>query len=356
MPPADWRLVPDPRSKYVFQRSNNVCPRSKDEVTRVNLATGQRRLANSMPPQLRHKPLKDALAKIEETIANKRKAGSSQAQMAFSDGGDGITERDVEEALKIVQLPLWENQVRGLPNPLARSALFTVARQNEPRQHLKERPITSVKGVEIFYTGEELRQDDEDVFLNLVHLARSQPLGHEVSFTAYSMLKSMGWPTSSPSYERLRLCILRLTANAVEIRFDAGSGKRGYGGTLVQEFTFKDEIDRQWKVRLNPKLISLFGADAYTQLDWRQRLKLRSPLAKWLHGFYFTHREPFGYKVETLKGLCGSSAQQLYHFRNGLKKALDVLVEAGFLKSWKIDSMTDVVTVVRATRSPALAA
>jgi hypothetical protein len=309
----------------------------------------------AMPaPGIMHKPLSDALEKIEKTLASRRKSQASPLQMTL-DGTQPLSSasihRDVEHALNIIQLPLWENQVRGLPNPLARSALFSVARQNEPRQHLKERPITSVKGVEIFYTGEELRQDDEDVFLNLVHLARSQPLGHEVSFTAYSMLKSMGWPTSSPSYERLRLCILRLTANAVEIRFDAGSGKRGYGGTLVQEFTFKDETDRQWKVRLNPKLITLFGADAYTQLDWRQRLKLRSPLAKWLHGFYFTHREPFGYKVETLKGLCGSSAQQLYHFRNGLKKALTLLVEQGFLKSWKIDPATDVVTVVRASRS-----
>ncbi len=305
------------------------------------------------------KSLSEVLLKIEATIANnrKKKAAAGQAEMAFGDA-DGLAAdavpREVEEALDIIQLPLWENQVRGLPNPLARSALFSVARQNEPRQHLKERPITSVKGVEIFYTGEELRQDDEDVFLNLVHLARSQPLGHEVSFTAYSMLKSMGWPTSSPSYERLRLCILRLTANAVEIRFDAGSGKRGYGGTLVQEFTFKDEEDRHWKVRLNPKLITLFASDAYTQLDWRQRLKLRSPLAKWLHGFYFTHREPFGYKVETLKGLCGSSAHQLYHFRNGLKKALDLLVEEGFLKSWRIDPVTDVVTVIRANRPQAL--
>lgn len=308
-------------------------------------------------PGIKHKPLNDALQKIEQSLALKRKNGTQQMQMVLGEDDTLVStevRRDAEQVFDIIQLPLWENQVRGLPNPLARSALFSVARQNEPRQHLKERPITSVKGVEIFYTGEELRQDDEDVFLNLVHLARSQPLGHEVSFTAYSMLKSMGWPTSSPSYERLRLCILRLTANAVEIRFDAGSGKRGYGGTLVQEFTFKDEADRQWKVRLNPKLITLFAADAYTQLDWRQRLKLRSPLAKWLHGFYFTHREPFGYKVETLKGLCGSSAQQLYHFRNGLKKALDLLVEQGFLKSWKIDPVTDVVTVVRAARIHAL--
>jgi hypothetical protein len=33
-----------------------------------------------------------------------------------------------------------------------------------------------------------------------------------------------------------------------------------------------------------------------------------------------------------------------------------VLVEEGFLKSWKIDSMTDVVTVVRTTRTHALVA
>ncbi|MEC4723934.1 plasmid replication initiator TrfA, partial [Noviherbaspirillum sp. CPCC 100848] len=152
---------------------------------------------------IKHKPLSDALQRIEETLATKRRSPARSAAMTqlSLEADDDALRRNVEQAL-IAQLPLWENQVRGLPNPLARSALFSVARQNEPRQHLKERPITSVKGVEIFYTGEELRQDDEDVFLNLVHLARSQPLGHEVSFTAYSMLKSMGWPTSAPSYER----------------------------------------------------------------------------------------------------------------------------------------------------------
>jgi hypothetical protein len=38
-----------------------------------------------------------------------------------------------------------------------------------------------------------------------------------------------------------------------------------------------------------------------------------------------------------------------------LKKALALLVEQGFLKSWKIDPVTDVVTVVRASRSASAA-
>jgi hypothetical protein len=78
------------------------------------------------------------------------------------------------------------------------------------------------------------------------------------------------------------------------------------------------------------------------------------PLAKWLHQFYFSHREPMGYKVETIKMLCGSRIAVLAKFRYKLREALDSLIEVGFLLSYHIDPATDVLMVRRAPKPPVL--
>ncbi len=95
-----------------------------------------------------------------------------------------------------VQLPLWAPRKRGLPNPLARCALFTASGKTEPRIDFKRSVIASLEGYEIAYTGEELRQDDQDVFLQLVHVARQEDLGTQLQVTVHSILVALGWGRS----------------------------------------------------------------------------------------------------------------------------------------------------------------
>jgi hypothetical protein len=163
------------------------------------------------------------------------------------------------------------------------------------------------------------------------------------------MLKTLGMPTNRGAYERLEKSIWRLTSGAVKVRFDPGSGPMFYGGALVQEFFGREGGSREWGVSLNPRMIALFGNDAYTQIAWEQSLRL-PPLAKKLQRFYYTHRKPYGYRVETLKAILGSDAKRMDHFRERLRDALRLLVDVGFLRSWKIDARTDVLTVERILR------
>ena len=67
----------------------------------------------------------------------------------------------------VVQLPMWPEQMRGMPNSIARSALFNVRFKKTKRVDRKNYPIAALKGINIVYTGEELRQDDETIFLQL---------------------------------------------------------------------------------------------------------------------------------------------------------------------------------------------
>lgn len=245
------------------------------------------------------------------------------------------------------RLPFWPEPVRGLPNPLARSDLFTVGNRAQPRANFKNKMVASTKGVSIVYRGEELRQDDEDVFLQILHVARDFPLGESVELTGFGVLKALGWGRSQPMYERLKECLMRLKASALTVSTD--NDDKGFSGSLIRKFAWQGDDGtpmKTWKIWLEPELIRLFSPDTYTQIYWEQRLSLSSPLAKWLHGYYYTHKEPYALKTETLRTLCGSKIKALSDFRKKLKLALESLKECGFLVSWNIDG-SDLVHVVR---------
>lgn len=243
------------------------------------------------------------------------------------------------------QLKLWNDRVRGLPNAMARSALFSVS--NKPRKTFKEIAVVSSSDFDMYYTGEEMRQADEDVFLQIIHLARFRPLGEFVDVSGYQLLKALGWSFDSRSYKRLRESIERLKTGNIKINFKK-EGKRGYFGSMVRKIAWAGETEgtTKWRVFLEPEIINLFDSDGYSLILWEQRLQLRD-LAKWLLSFYYTHAVPLPYKVETIYGFCGSGAKTLAHFRAELKLSLEDLKKVDFLEHWEIEPGSDLVKVVR---------
>jgi len=91
----------------------------------------------------------------------------------------------------VVQLPLWPDKVRAVPNSFLRSALFGAIRKGR-RRFIKGEPLAALDGIEIHYTGERLDQGDLDVWEALLHAVRDQNLGNECRVTSYALLKLMG--------------------------------------------------------------------------------------------------------------------------------------------------------------------
>jgi len=269
----------------------------------------------------------------------------------------GMATRKPQPVVDSTQLPIWPNELRGLPNALARSALFCVANQRGAREMFKKRPIAALAGIEITYSGEELRQDDEDVFLQILHIARMRDLATTCTFTAYAMLTELGWDKSSKGYKRLVECIDRLKFSSISVTVESPTVRQNYTGALIRSFRWKeasgDSPLREWEVLLEKEITALFSPEGYTRLDWSTRLQL-SPMAKWLHSFYHTHRAPFAFKTENLRELMGSKITELRAFRFALRRALKDLVEIGFLTSAKVDSRTDLVIIERAGRQEQL--
>lgn len=244
-------------------------------------------------------------------------------------------------AAKQLSLPMWPDAVRGVPNVVLRSALFGVS--STRKTHKRRTVISTVDGYEIRFKGETFNQTDLDVWEMLLHLARLQPLGTKVEFTAHSFLKELGRGTGNSQHEQLKEELMRLITGGVEITWT--KEKKAFAGTLVSSY-FRDDETGRYVVKFNPEMTQLYEA-GHTLIDWKQRQALgRNNLAKWLHGQYATHAKPHPYKVETLRRLSNSTTKRMTDFRVQLRAALSQLVDIGALKSWSIDPETDLVEVV----------
>jgi hypothetical protein len=223
----------------------------------------------------------------------------------------------------LVQLPLWPEPARAVPNGFLRSALFGAIKKGA-RRYMKAELVAAVDGIEIRYTGERLDQGDLDVWESVLHAVRLQELGSQCRVTSYALLKLMGLTDTGKNRTTLHTRITRLVANALEVKH----GRYSYMGSLIAGAA-KDDETQEWVIELNPKLRPLFAADQFTQVEWGVRHALSGkPLAQWLHGFYASHAAPFPLKIETLHRLCGSEAGEMWKFAQTLRKALDDVSKA----------------------------
>ena len=180
---------------------------------------------------------------------------------------------------KVIQLPLWPEAKRGVPNAVLRGALFAAIHKD--RQYMRRKElITTQDGVTIKYTGEQLDQADLDVWEQVLHLARTQALGTKCYFTAHGFLKALGRQTGRTAHEWLEFSLIRLAANAVEIT----AGQRMYFGSLI-EGGIRDKDTGRYVVEINPKLAAFYGRTQWTQIDrerriWSGRCGISKPSAR----------------------------------------------------------------------------
>ena len=193
----------------------------------------------------------------------------------------------------------------------------------------------------VIHTGPQLDQADLDVWQHCLHLARAEGLGSRIQFSAGSFLKAIERGAGGKDIEWLKNAFRRLSSSVVEV----SDGKRAYFGPMLIGGARDDETG-QYVIEMNLKIVSLFGTDGWTGVEFEVRRALKKqPLSQWLHGFYSSHARPFGFKVETIHRLCGSENAAIKGFRQELRQALQRLAE---VTKWtcEIDE-NDVVNVAK---------
>lgn len=266
-------------------------------------------------------PIKDnsLLEKIRDIETRAR----AQSRQRHGQGTLLLSELENSLPAKVVKLPIWPEAVRAVPNGVLRSALFGAIRRG-PRRYMKHERIAALEGIEIYYTGERLDQGDLDLWEVVLQAVRFQNLEDECRVTAYQLLKGLGKTDTGGNRQVLHSRMLRLKANGVEVQ----QGRFAYIGSLIDE-VYRDKVTLEYVIRINPKLRTLYEPDQYTQVDWAVRCELNGqPLAKWLHGFYASHAQPYPISISKLHELSGSEAGEQWKFTQTLRKNLDSLVKA----------------------------
>lgn len=292
-------------------------------------------------------PIKRSSARLPRSKSYDEALANVKARAA-----DVAARKVVDYEARILQdsFPFWDDDNRGVPNPLIRGGLFGVG-TSAKREFLPNMAVASLSNYEITYTGQDLQQDDLSVWMSLINLARKSPLSDKVRFTGYQLIRDLGWRMHSESYRRAQDSIERLKVTGIKIATKDKS--EGYSGSLIREFAWADADENgntKWMVRFEPRVSVLFMNDTTTMLEWETRKKLgtRATVAQWLHAFYATHRDPHPLSVQKLHELCRSNAQ-ISTFRRNLRNSLERLIEVGFLRSFQI--INDQVVLVRSHKT-----
>lgn len=244
------------------------------------------------------------------------------------------------EPAQQLMLPLWPEEIRGVPNAVLRGALFTVSQTRQSFRDLT--PVAAVDGIEISVKNDRLNQHDLDLFEMLLHIQREQPLGAPVHFTAHSLLRALGRATGGKDHKELQNDMARLIGSVVKIHWTAE--RKTFMGSLVER-AYIDEDTDHWVVEFSRDLMTMYS-QGHTWINWEDRKALgRNHIAKWAQGFYASHAKPFAYSVDTLWKLSGSTAPR-NEFRRKLRAALNELKELGAINDWAIDT-GDLVQVKR---------
>ncbi len=243
---------------------------------------------------------------------------------------------------KHVMLPFWNENCRGLPNDILRSALFAATKIKDRKIYDKE-VIATIDGVEIICSGKQLDQSDLIVWEQLLHIARTKPLEYTCEFTAYDFLISINVGIRKEDYQWLNNTIYRLLSCTISIK----KGDITYIGGLVRTCVHNDKT-KKYELSLDSKMINLYYKNGWTALKLEMIQTLRNkPLARWLANYYATHAKPYPIKVDTIMNICGSKNKSVASFKKQLLVALDVLQETNTITRWSIDEENDLIVVDR---------
>lgn len=241
---------------------------------------------------------------------------------------------------QLILFPVWKSENRAMPNVIVRSSLFTARNPRTPRVYRKNETLAVIGPGEIEYTGEELRQDDEDVLLCLVNEARklfgSDNLENpgkrfRIPFNRGALVAELGWTRNSRSYQRLRECLTRLKATELTVKVSLADIDSGHSVSLLTEYAWND--GSYW-VEIPALFFRLYGKQ-YTSISWEQRQKLPFGLARWLQAYVLSHRDPYPVTMAKIAEGAGlkipANKTERLALRRAITKASVALKDAGVL-------------------------
>lgn len=221
-------------------------------------------------------------------------------------------------------LPEIFEEKRAIPNCFLRGALFGMVRKGR-RSLVKDNVIFTMSQYNVAFSGENLDQNDLEVWDTLMYLAKRDNVDNELRITLYELQKVMRMPDTGANRKAIIARIKRLSFGQVSIK----ANDKEYFGSLLDDGFIDNNGDGKLVVRYNKKLSYLFTDGDYTLLSVDIRHLIgANQLARWLYSFYESHNtKPMPFSLDFLKQLCRSESEPK-EFKRMLKNALELVKKA----------------------------
>jgi hypothetical protein len=238
-------------------------------------------------------------------------------------------------------LSLNNDNLRHIPNEIARAALFTTRDKREQRRaFLSSRLFSLAETIQVNYSGHELRaEDDELVWMQIIHFGLDRPFGEPFTFRIIDLLKGLDWPTSATYYEKARNSLARLSTCEIEVESKEAFGTTGYFRLLDRFKALNDEKGEklEFTVCLSREMVFLFAGNTFTSHKWDVYRNLTA-IGRKLADYAGSHKTPYPLTLERFAALCDSNYTDPKNWRKRVKKACEELKEHGLIQDYRIEN------------------
>jgi hypothetical protein len=233
-----------------------------------------------------------------------------------------------------LQIPLFPVDKSAMPHKWTRTSLFMSLAAGKRTKHV-ETHLASRNDIVLLYTGEQLDMADNDVFLHALRLAQFARAGEPIHFVRSHFLESIGRAAGTSGYKWLLSSLKRMASATLFVENANGDGRMF---RLIKELCWKRQTEEFW-LALDPEIVRHFVKNELAHIDFRARLELRAPLAKWLQNYASGHRagDMHCVSAENLRVWSGGGEMRNFLSKDrGLPKALRELEAAGVIESPEI--------------------
>jgi len=293
---------------------------------------------------------KDSAPKRKRTTAEILAAGKAKTQDAIAkiEASSEAEEQKAADMPRQMFLPGMDEIMRALPNPVADSSLFAPVARGAKTMHAGS-VLASRLNTTLTYWGVQLNELHADITMQLLWEQQRQgvAVGDVVMLNRNAFIKLIGWGTGGQDYKRFHRYMLELTGAmlVIESKKPNGTSKYRIGATktfrILDNFEC-DEDGENYRYRLDPRWVVMFGNREYALLDWSKRLQIGAgqDLAKALQRLLATSADPvqrFG--LEALKGKM-QYAGRMRDFRDAITRAVHELERLEIVARGSIEDST----------------
>lgn len=244
---------------------------------------------------------------------------------------------------EVIQLPLWTEIERAIPNHLARSSLFAPIAKGRRKQHRKT-PLVSRSDAVILFSGDQLDEADCDVWMQALHEARQVPLGEPVQINRAEFLRKIGRSKSAQAYRWLHSSFERLSFGMLSIQtktYEIGVTPHSRLIHLINGFDHDPATD-SYMLQIDPRMLKMFNNAEFALINWEKRLLIenRVDLAKRLQRLVATSSDKTQrYSLDYLKEVCCHEGR-MRDFKTSLQDAMEELERLNIIQNPKIELST----------------